>query len=121
MRMTLRLAARLVAVLCLGTGFSAVLAAPNHTGMHCLWSRQIGDTQIPDNQTIIFVMRDGTRWRTHLAGYCPALKTYGFYYRVPEQRICDRMIIHVNRTHTPCSLGLLEKLPPEKPLPKRTH
>jgi ABC-type sugar transport system substrate-binding protein len=111
MKIRMRLAARLAAILCLATGVSAAAAAPPQHGVMCLWSREISDTHIPDNQTIIFVMRDGTRWRTRLSGYCPALKTYGFSYRIPDSRICDRMIIHVNRTHTPCALGTLERLP----------
>ena len=101
----------LAATLCLAAGISAAAAAPQADAVTCLRSQEISDTHIPDNQTIIFVMRDGTRWRTRLSGYCPALKTYGFNYRIPESRICDRMIIHVNRTHTPCALGSLQRMP----------
>jgi hypothetical protein len=111
MKSQVRRATRLAAILYLATGLSAVFAAPRQDKVTCLWSREVSDTQIPDNQTIIFVMHDGTRWRTRLSGYCPALKNYGFSYRIPESRICDRMIIHVNRTHTPCALGALRRLP----------
>ncbi len=111
MKIGMRPAAGLAAILYLAAGVSAVAATPRQHAVTCLWSREISDTHIPDNQTIIFVMRDGARWRTRLSGYCPALKTYGFSYRIPDSRICDRMIIHVNRTHTPCALGTLERLP----------
>jgi hypothetical protein len=111
MKIRMRPATGLAAILCLAAGGAAVAAAPRQHHLTCLWSREIRDTHIPDNQSIIFVMRDGTRWRTRLSGYCPALKTYGFSYRIPDSRICDRMIIHVNRTLTPCALGSLQRLP----------
>ena len=111
MKTRVRLATGLSAILCLAAGISAAAATPRPDGVKCLWSREISNTHIPDNQTIIFVMRNGTRWRTRLSGYCPALKIYGFNYRIPESRICDRMIIHVNRTQTPCALGALQRLP----------
>ena len=77
------------------------------TGLFCLEAHSVWGTDVVDEKTIIFRMRDGTVWKNTLKQSCPNLKFQrGFSEVVRSGQICaNRQIISVLGTHNPCQLG----------------
>ena len=83
----------------------------------CLAPAWINNTEIVDDNTILFKMKDGKMWKNTLQDKCFGLKIEGgFAYEVRGDSICgNQQIIHVLRTHSICSLG---EFTPYTPPPK---
>jgi hypothetical protein len=89
----------------------------------CLPSYNIDHTDIPNDSTIIFTMRDHTVWKNTLTYPCYGLRldTRGFTYEPTDpgsDTICSNLvIIHTNTDHNVCSLGEFTKVggPASKP------
>ena len=84
----------------------------------CLQTYRIDHTDVLDNSTIRFVMRDGTRYLNRLPAKCPGLylDPRGFSYTaIPgSDEICSNLVtITLNTSHAPCLLGAF--VPEPKP------
>jgi hypothetical protein len=92
------------------------LAAPPcfAEGMVCLQLSSIEHTEVVDDRTILFHMRDGSHYRNVLPARCPGLKFEdGFSYATSIDQLCSNVeIIRVLRRGTSCGLGAFEKLGP---------
>ena len=80
----------------------------------CIDSYRIDHTDIPDDSTIIFVMRDRTRYRAALINGCPGLRAdpRGFTYApIPgSNQICaDLQSIRLNTYGGVCLIGKIQK------------
>jgi hypothetical protein len=87
------LAALLVAfgigALSIGSPAQAADPALDQSGNLCLQGYLIGHTDIPDDSTILFVMKDGTMWKNTLQYPCFGLKfQHTFKYATPTDQIC---------------------------------
>lgn len=73
----------------------------------CLPTYYIDHTTIPDDQTILFTMRDGKVWRNTLQHSCPGLAYQGgFTYAISYDEICANAVdIVVLQQNTRCKLG----------------
>lgn len=73
----------------------------------CLYTYQIDRTDVPDERTILFHMKDGKVWTSNLPRRCPGLRFYGFSYVVRgTDQICGDMdSISVLKTGSVCQLG----------------
>jgi hypothetical protein len=84
----------------------------------CLQSYRIDHTEIPNDSTILFHMRDHTTYRAHLINGCVGLQndTSGFTYEpIPgSDEICANLLtIRLNTTHQVCLVGAIEKVAPK--------
>ncbi|MBV9045298.1 MAG: hypothetical protein JO348_00690 [Alphaproteobacteria bacterium] len=85
----------------LGTAAPA-MAAP----MVCLNTYQIDRTHVVDSQNILFKMRNGKVWRSHLRTPCLGLKFSGFAYQTSFTEICGGVqTIHILDSGEACQLG----------------
>jgi hypothetical protein len=83
----------------------------------CLSPSWIQNTQIVDDNTILFRMSDGKVWKNTLQDRCFGLWIEGgFAYEVRGGEICgNQQIIHVLRSHSICMLGpFTAYVPPPK-------
>jgi hypothetical protein len=86
-------------------------------GPVCLASYQIDHTDIPNDNTILFTMRDRSVWKNSLPQTCVGLRldTRGFTYEATDpgtDQICDNLVtIHLNTTHNVCLLGAFTQVP----------
>jgi hypothetical protein len=77
----------------------------------CLPSYMIDHTDIPNDSTIMFHMRDHTVWKNTLPSPCFGLRldTRGFTYEATDpgsDTICSNLVtIHTNTDHNVCLLG----------------
>lgn len=74
----------------------------------CLQPALIQSTQVKDNRTIIFRMRNGDVWENRLVANCPGLKSPNLFWTqvVPQNRICSfRQPITLQLTGQVCWLG----------------
>ncbi len=77
----------------------------------CLAAYNIDHTDIPDDNTILFTMRDHTVWKNTLPYTCTGLKldTRGYTYEPTNpgsDTICSNLVtIHLNTYHNVCELG----------------
>jgi hypothetical protein len=83
----------------------------------CLQSTRIDHTDVPDDRTIIFHMRDHSTYRAHLIDRCVGLANdpRGFTYSpIPgSEDICANLqTIRLNTTHAVCLVGAIEKVTP---------
>lgn len=71
-------------------------------------------TEILDDQTVLFHMRNGRIKKATLAFRCPSLKFYGsFSYEVYSNRLCARVDTIVSRAGTHCPIGdIMDVTPP---------
>ncbi len=87
-------------------------------GSVCLPSYAIDHTDIPDDNTIIFTMRDHTVWKNTLQYRCTGLRldTRGYTYEPTDpgsDTICSNLVtIRLNTDHNVCQLGDFTKLSP---------
>ncbi len=73
----------------------------------CLYTYLIDRTDVPDEGTIVFHMKDGKTWTNKLSGACPGLRFHGFSYIVRgNNEICGNLqSIRVLETGSVCALG----------------
>jgi len=84
----------------------------------CLQTVMIDHTSIPDDNTILFHMRDHKVWKNTLPFSCPGLKIEGgFEYETRIDEICSNLqTIRVLRERSVCMLGAFTPYePPPKP------
>lgn len=79
---------------------------------HCLSIARIYRTQIVDDGTILFHMRDGAVFKNELPQRCYGLRIQnGFGYATPLDRVCDVDIIQViGGSLSRCRLGTFEQI-----------
>lgn len=98
---------------------SASPSAPSAGGAppkRCLQIARIYRSEIVDDGTILFHMRDGAIWRNRLPRRCSGLRMQGgFGYVTPLDRLCDLDLIQVlEGSRSVCGLGRFEPYaPPE--------
>ncbi len=99
---------------------AAALADDAHKSI-CIASYQIDHTEIPDDNTIIFHMRDHKVWKNTLIDRCVGLKinSRGFTYSPTNpgtDEICSNLqMIRVNDTGQICLLGEFTPVEPAPP------
>jgi hypothetical protein len=72
----------------------------------CLNARNIQRTEIQDDRTILFHMRDGKIWQNRLRQICPMLKTSSYTQVLHNDQVCsNQQFIHVTQTGDTCALG----------------
>jgi len=72
----------------------------------CLNARNIQRTEIQDDRTILFHMRDGKVWQNRLRRICPMLKTSSYTQVLHNDQVCsNQQFIHVTQTGDTCALG----------------
>lgn len=72
----------------------------------CLSVRNIQRTEVQDDRTILFHMRDGKIWQNRLRRVCPMLKTSPYTQVLHSDQVCsNQQFIHVTQTGDTCSLG----------------
>jgi len=97
-------------------GAALVLAATAASGVQapasspasnvCLFSRNIQRTEVVNDRTILFHMRDGKVWRNTLRRVCPLLTTSPYTQNLHTDQVCaNQQFIHVTRTGDTCALG----------------
>lgn len=91
------------------------MAASGNASKVCLNLRDIQRTEIPNDQTIIFHMRDGKVWQNRLKTVCPMLKVspYTQIIRGTDTVCSNQQFIHVIQTGNDCVLGDFTPLPNE--------
>jgi hypothetical protein len=92
-----------------------IQAAEASSGKVCLNASQIQRTEVPDDRTIIFHMRDGKVWRNSLKTVCPMLKVSPYTQKLTGDLVCsNQQFIHVTLTGNDCVLGDFSPLPSER-------
>ena len=81
----------------------------------CVASYRIDHTDVPDDSTILFTMRDHSVYRAHLVNRCVglALDPRGFTYEpIPgNNEICENLLtIRLNTYGGVCLVGKIEKI-----------
>jgi hypothetical protein len=78
----------------------------------CLDPQQIRSTQIKDNRTILFQMRNGDVWTNTLVAECPGLKSgQSISQMVTTNRICAfRQSFSSNFSGAMCRLGAFTRV-----------
>ena len=72
----------------------------------CLNVRNIHRTEVQDDRTILFHMRDGRVWQNKLRRICPMLKTSPYTQVLHNDQVCsNQQFIHVTQTGDTCPLG----------------
>lgn len=108
------------AMLAAGTGVS--LAQTDDNGLtRCLRLQRIDHTDVINDSTILFYLRDGTIYRNNLPQRCPDLKAQDrFMYRVTLPELCDVDVITVLNNIGPgympgasCGLGKFQAISKE--------
>ncbi|HTO40167.1 MAG TPA: hypothetical protein VL026_04265 [Rhizomicrobium sp.] len=87
---------------------SAQPATVSSTGNVCLKTIQIDRTEVPNESTILFHMKDGKTWENKLrGGPCVGLRFNGFVYvSTPPNQICGNLqTIRAIQTGSVCMLG----------------
>ena len=100
--------AMLIGVLALAAPISAWAdAAPPHPNHICLVASDVDHTSIPDDQTILFHMKNGKLWRNTLRRSCPNLKfEQAFTQVIRGGEICaNAQMISIPHEGNFCALG----------------
>jgi hypothetical protein len=107
MRTHVRIAFLACVALLLAHRTSAQALSPPQTAGVCLNGTDIEYTQTPNDQTVVFHMRDGKVWRNTLKTPCPNLKfEHAFSETIRGGQICaNQQIIRVQQTGNFCALG----------------
>jgi hypothetical protein len=73
----------------------------------CLNLHDIRSTQVPNDRTIIFHMRDGKVWQNRLRTVCPMLSVSPWTQVIhgPDVVCSNEQFIHVTQTGDNCVLG----------------
>ena len=73
----------------------------------CLNLHEIQSTQVPNDRTIIFHMRDGKVWQNRLRTVCPRLSVSPWTQVIhgPDVVCSNEQFIHVTQTGDNCVLG----------------
>jgi len=82
--------------------FASALAdeAPEEGGERCVNMRTVSRTEVIDDQTILFYMRNGVIYRNYLPHRCSGLaREERFSYRTTVSRLCDLDTITVLYNH----------------------
>ena len=83
-----------------------VQAPASSPGTVCLNVRNIQRTEVQDDRTILFHMRDGKVWQNRLRQVCPMLKTSPWTQVLHSDQVCaNQQFIHVAQTGDTCALG----------------
>ena len=107
--------------LLLGCGSLATAPEPpagtpgaNAAPKRCLQISRIHRSEIVDDSTILFHMRDGAIWRNALPQRCYGLRIQGgFGYTTPLDQLCDLDLIQVlGGSRSVCGLGRFEAYEP---------
>jgi hypothetical protein len=79
----------------------------------CISARNIQRTEVQDDRTIIFHMRDGARWVNRLRQICPMLKTspWSQVLHSGDMVCANQQFIHVLQTGDTCALGQFTAAP----------
>jgi hypothetical protein len=81
----------------------------------CLNVQDIQRTEVQDDRTILFHMRDGKVWQNRLRQICPMLKTSPWTQVLHSNQVCsNQQFIHVLQTGNICSLGDFSPAPPSR-------
>ena len=111
----------LPAFLLLSLGAACMAAPVDHTpppgevptGGVCLPVERIDHVDVPEDRTMLFVMKDRTVWRNELADVCPGLHFDGFAHAPTVNLVCgNKQTIGVLRSGATCALGAFLLLPP---------
>jgi hypothetical protein len=115
----MRVAFLVCAALLSGQGASAQTLSPPQTVGVCLNGPDITYTQTPNDQTVVFHMRDGKVWRNTLRTPCPNLKfQHAFSEPIRSAQICaNQQIIRVQQTGNFCALGDFTLIGSPRPMP----
>jgi uncharacterized iron-regulated membrane protein len=91
----------------------APTAAPANV---CLNVRDIQRTEVQDDRTILFHMRNGKVWQNRLRQLCPMLKTspWAQVLHGGDQVCANQQFIHVIQTGNTCSLGEFTPAPADR-------
>jgi hypothetical protein len=73
----------------------------------CINIHEIQSTQVPNDRTIIFHMRDGKVWQNRLRTVCPMLSVSPWTEIIhgPDVVCSNEQFIHVTQTGNDCVLG----------------
>ena len=94
------------AALVLAASAPAEVPAPPASSSVCINARNIQRTEVQDDRTILFHMRDGKVWQNRLRQICPMLKTSPWTQVLHNDQVCsNQQFIRVIRTGDTCSLG----------------
>ena len=89
MNTTLKTALGIVSALVIAAG-AAHAAGTDAETVNCVNLNRIDHTQVVDNRTILFYMRDGTIYSNRLAHPVPGLESNrAFMYRAATSRLCN--------------------------------
>lgn len=92
----------------MATSASAQPASVSSSGNVCLKTILIDRTEVPNESTILFHMKDGKTWENKLRnGPCVGLRFNGFVYvATPPDQICGNLqTIRAIQTGSVCMLG----------------
>jgi len=93
------------AALVLAASAPADLPPPAQSSI-CISARNIQRTEVQDDRTILFHMRDGQVFQNRLRQICPMLKTSPYTQILHSDQICaNQQFIHVTQTGNTCALG----------------
>ncbi len=93
-------------VLASSLGFVGAQAPASSPASVCLNVRNIQRTEVQDDRTILFHMRDGKVWQNRLRRVCPMLKTSPYTQVLHNDQVCsNQQFIHVTQTGDTCALG----------------
>jgi uncharacterized iron-regulated membrane protein len=95
------------AALVLAASAPAEVSTPPAQSSLCISVRNIQRTEVQDDRTILFHMRDGKVWQNRLRQICPMLKTSPWTQVLHggDQVCSNQQFIRVIRTGDTCSLG----------------
>jgi hypothetical protein len=94
------------AALVLAVSAPAQVPAPPAQSSLCISARNIQRTEVRDDQTILFHMRDGKVFQNRLRQICPMLKTSPYTQVLHSDQVCaNQQFIHVTQTGDTCALG----------------
>ena len=99
-------------------GMSPALAAADDPKSVCIFAYEIDHTEAPDDNTLLFYMRDGTVWKTAASDRCTGLRMNGFTYQpsnpATDQICANLQEIRVRDTRQNCALGDITRISPEE-------
>jgi hypothetical protein len=103
-------AGTLAATLLLAAGVDSAAAA-QRSPITCLKVRSVSGTNVVDENTIDFHMRDGSVYRNSLVRPCSGAIFSAFVHHSTTDTFCDHEIITVVMPQQHCMLGTFKKLP----------